>query len=202
MEDVKVIDGKEYYYISFDKYETELDENNIKHRIEYVRNEHFKICKKITSIVKVEKKTVRVKKGVYERSKWKSFGIENNDNVTTLGDEYSLDFVHGDNKTTNDKKEMTVNKKEYKDKNRINEKYDGLILLISNFPTDTSRYDLYTLLSSHGCLEAFYMPTDMITKQFKGYCFALYDNKKMCNKMYNQLNTHLYGYSRLVAEIK
>jgi hypothetical protein len=207
----KIIDGKKYYYVSFDKYETELDENNIKYRIEYIRNGDFKICKKVMSTIKIEKKKVKIPKGVYERSKWKSFGIENNDGVTTLGDYYSLNFSTNENTTNenttnenttnkNKKNETTKSKKKIIDKKEHN--YDRLILQVSNIPSNTSCYDIYKLLSVHGCLEALYMPTDNITKLFKGYCFAKYNNVEICKRMHTSLDNHVYGYTRLNVEIK
>ena len=73
-------------------YETKVDENNIKYRIEYIRDENNKIIKKITSKIHVSKKTIQVPKRVVERQKWEPFGqaIHNNSNTTTFGDEYSL----------------------------------------------------------------------------------------------------------------
>ena len=94
----KLIDDVEYFRVDTDTYETKLDDDRTKHRIEYVRDGNQKIIKQIKSKIKVTKKLVP--KRVIEREHWKPFGqaLQGNNGITMLGKPFTLnlsfDFKH------------------------------------------------------------------------------------------------------------
>ena len=67
--ETKIIDDTLFYKIKDDFYETDINKNNIKLRIEYIRNENNVIYKKITSKIRVDKKFIKISRGILDKKK-------------------------------------------------------------------------------------------------------------------------------------
>ena len=209
--ETKIIDDILFYKIKDDFYETDIDKNNIKIRIEYIRNKNNKIFKKITTKILVEKKYIS--KSILQRQKWKPFGkalLPNNDSITTKGKSFILDFSK-----KNDSTKLNVNhlqEKNYKNGNsqekienhvkKINNDFKNKIIRILNLPEETTYIDIRDLVIQFGKIRNIYLFIDYKKNNIcKGLAFILCENTIMCNKIKQKLDKYNYGHNRLSVDI-